>query len=417
MKKRFLALLLALTLVFSLLPAALAVGPDVPTDATAPSGMTAPTAPTAPTEPSSVYTVTFQLHTDTDVWIQPAVVSVSTEGTTVLDVFRQVLAANGYTYDYDADYSYLRAVTAPDGTKVAEFSKGKNSGWLYRVNGDIPDVAMNAFQLEDGDEIEVFFTADYMQVPGMVLPFTDVSWDHWAYTAIKRMYTRNLMVGVDDKTFAPDLTLTRAMLAVILYARAGEPAVTAENKFSDVPTGQWYTNAVIWAAENGIVAGCGDGTFRPDAAVTRAQAAVMLCGFAAFSGDDVTARADLSAFGDAADVPSWAQAELQWTVARQLIVGRDGKLLAPNDAVTRAEMASILTFANKHSISAPPDFGPGVFCVFGAGVRRCGALWAVRFARECGRKKDLQPRRAVIHYDRNCILRSLRRFGRQGECG
>ena len=146
-----------------------------------------------------------------------------------------------------------------------------------------------------------------------------------------------------DKTFAPDLTLTRAMLAVILYARAGEPAVTAENKFSDVPTGQWYTNAVIWAAENGIVAGCGDGTFRPDAAVTRAQAAVMLCGFAAFSGDDVTARADLSAFGDAADVPSWAQAELQWTVARQLIVGRDGKLLAPNDAVTRAEMASILS--------------------------------------------------------------------------
>ena len=97
MKKRFLALLLALTLVFSLLPAALAVGPDVPTDATAPSGMTAPTAPTAPTEPSSVYTVTFQLHTDTDVWIQPAVVSVSTEGTTVLDVFRQGLAANGYT--------------------------------------------------------------------------------------------------------------------------------------------------------------------------------------------------------------------------------------------------------------------------------------------------------------------------------
>ena len=105
MKKRFLALLLALTLVFSLMPAALAVGPDVPTGVTAPSGVTAPTAPSSPsspsapsspTEPSSVYTVTFQLHTDTDVWIQPAVVSVSTEGTTVLDVFRQVLAANGY---------------------------------------------------------------------------------------------------------------------------------------------------------------------------------------------------------------------------------------------------------------------------------------------------------------------------------
>ncbi len=337
MKKRFLALLLALTLVFSLMPAALAVEVETPTSVTAPSGVTDPSAP------SSVCTVTFQLYTDTDTWIQSTAVSVPAEGTTVFDVFQQVLADNGYTYDYNANYSYLQAVTAPDGTKVAELSKGQNSGWLYRVNGDIPDVTMNAFQLEDGDEVEVFFTADYTQVSGMFLPFTDVSWDHWAYTAIKRMYTRSLMVGVDDKTFAPDLTLTRAMLAVILYARAGEPAVTAESKFSDVPAGQWYTNAVIWAAENGIVVGCGDGTFRPGAAVTRAQAAVMICGFAAFACDDVTARADLAAFGDAADVPSWALAEMQWTVAERLISGRDGKLLAPNDAMTRAEIASILS--------------------------------------------------------------------------
>lgn len=323
MKKRFLSLLLVLVLIMSLMPAALAVNAD---DA----------------QPKTI-SVTFRLHTDTDEWIAPTEVSDLPEGTSVFTVFQKVLADKGYTYEYHEQYCYVQAITAPDGTRLAEFSKGKNSGWLFRVNNDFADVGMNDFMLMDGDEIEVLYTADYAKEPGMSLPYTDVSWDHWAYTAIKRMYTRNLMVGVDDKTFAPDLTLTRAMLAVILYARAGEPAVTAENKFSDVPTGQWYTNAVIWAAENGIVAGCGDGTFRPDAAVTRAQAAVMLCGFAAFSGDDVTARADLSAFGDAADVPSWAQAELQWTVARQLIVGRDGKLLAPNDAVTRAEMASILS--------------------------------------------------------------------------
>ena len=323
MKKRFLSLLLVLVLIMSLMPAALAVNAD---DA----------------QPKTI-SVTFRLHTDTDEWIAPTEVSDLPEGTSVFTVFQKVLADKGYTYEYHEQYCYVQAITAPDGTRLAEFSKGQNSGWLFRVNNDFADVGMNDFVLMDGDEIEVLYTADYAKEPGMSLPYTDVSWDHWAYTAIKRMYTRNLMVGVDDKTFAPDLTLTRAMLAVILYARAGEPAVTAENKFSDVPTGQWYTNAVIWAAENGIVAGCGDGTFRPDAAVTRAQAAVMLCGFAAFSGDDVTARADLSAFGDAADVPSWAQAELQWTVARQLIVGRDGKLLAPNDAVTRAEMASILS--------------------------------------------------------------------------
>ena len=93
----------------------------------------------------------------------------------------------------------------------------------------------------------------------------------------------------------------------------------------------------------GIVVGGGDGTFRPEMAVTRAQAAVMLCGYAAFAGRDVTARADFSAFGDAADIPAWAQAEMQWANAEKLILGRDGKLLAPNAAATRAEMASILS--------------------------------------------------------------------------
>ena len=304
-----------------------------------------PVEPT-PVEPTPVdpdpetITVTFQLHTDTDAWILPTVVRDLPEGTTAFEVFKQVLAANGYTYD--AKGSYVRAVIAPDGTKVAELSKGQYSGWMYRVNGEFPDTYMGAYELEDGDVIEVFFTADYTKEPGAFLPFVDVT-NHWAYTDIKRVYNRGWMVGESATIFAPDQDLTRAMLAVILYAMAGEPEVTAANPFSDVPAGEWYTDAVIWAAANGIVVGCGDGTFRPEMAVTRAQAAVMLCGYAAFAGRDVTARADLSAFGDAADIPAWAQAEMQWANAEKLILGRDGKLLAPNAAATRAEMASILS--------------------------------------------------------------------------
>ena len=304
-----------------------------------------PVEPT-PVEPTPVdpdpetITVTFQLHTDTDAWILPTVVRDLPEGTTAFEVFKQVLAANGYTYD--AKGSYVRAVIAPDGTKVAELSKGQYSGWMYRVNGEFPDTYMGAYELEDGDVIEVFFTADYTKEPGAFLPFVDVT-NHWAYTDIKRVYNRGWMVGESATIFAPDQDLTRAMLAVILYAMAGEPEVTAANPFSDVPAGEWYTDAVIWAAANGIVVGCGDGTFRPEMAVTRAQAAVMLCGYAAFAGRDVTARADLSAFGDAADIPAWAQVEMQWANAEKLILGRDGKLLAPNAAATRAEMASILS--------------------------------------------------------------------------
>lgn len=306
---------------------------------------TEPVTPTpvdpTPVEPDhKALSVTFQLHTDTEMWISPSVIGDLPEGTTAMDVFRQVLAANGYSYE--AKGSYVQAVIKPDGTKVAEFSKGPNSGWVFRVNGEFPDVAMQDFRLSDGDVIEVFFTADYMDEPGMFLPFTDVT-NHWAYSAIKRVYTRGWMVGMDEKTFAPDQQLSRAMLAVILYAMAGEPAVTGESPFTDVPAGCWYTDAIVWAAQNGIVCGFGDGTFRPNEAVTRAQAAVMLYGYAAFTGADVTARADLSAYSDAGQIPAWAMDAMQWANARRLIVGRDSSHLAPNGGATRAEMAAILS--------------------------------------------------------------------------
>ena len=306
---------------------------------------TEPVTPTpvdpTPVEPDhKALSVTFQLHTDTEMWIAPSVIGDLPEGTTAMDVFRQVLTANGYSYE--AKGSYVQAVIKPDGTKVAEFSKGPNSGWVFRVNGEFPDVAMQDCRLSDGDVIEVLFTANYMDEPGLFLPFTDVN-NHWAYSAIKRVYTRGLMVGMDEKTFAPDQQLSRAMLAVILYAMAGEPAVTGESPFTDVPAGCWYTDAIVWAAQNGIVSGFGDGTFRPNEAVTRAQAAVMLYGYAAFTGADVTARADLSAYSDAGQIPAWAMDAMQWANARRLIVGRDSSHLVPDGNTTRAEMAAILS--------------------------------------------------------------------------
>lgn len=303
------------------------------------------TAPTSDEPQVTTSTVTFQLHTDTDMWIQPTIVYDQPEGATAMDVFQQVLTANGYTYE--AKGSYVQAITHPNGPRVAEFSKGPNSGWLFRVNGEFPDVTMSDYQLSDGDVIEVLFTANYMDEPGLFLPFTDVN-NHWAYSAIKRVYNRGLMLGVSDTRFAPNQALSRAMLVTVLYRLADEPDVTADNPFTDVPAGQWYTNAVIWAAANGIVSGFGDGTFRPNAPATRAQAAVMLCGYAKLTGRDTTQRADLSAYADAAEIPSWALAEMQWANAAQLIRGRGDTILAPNAGTTRAEMAKILsTFIGK----------------------------------------------------------------------
>lgn len=298
------------------------------------------TAPTSDEPQVTTSTVTFQLHTDTEMWIQPTVVYDQPEGTTAMDVFQQVLTANGYTYE--AKGSYVQAVIKPDSTKVAEFSKGPNSGWIFRVNGEFPDVTMRDYQISDGDVIEVLFTANYMDEPGLFLPFTDVT-NHWAYSAIKRIYNLGYMGGVSSTHFAPNAALTRGMLATILYAMEDRPDVTENAPFTDVPAGQWYTNAVAWAAANGIAGGFGDGTFRPNEPVTRAQAAVMLRAYAAFSGRDTSKSTDLSGYSDAVDIPSWALTGMQWANAEKLICGRSGTVLAPNGLTTRAEMATILS--------------------------------------------------------------------------
>ena len=172
--------------------------------------------------------------------------------------------------------------------------------------------------------------------------YADVLDTHWAHPYIEDVTEKGIMNGVDDKNFAPEDAMTRAMFVTVLARLSGD-TLTEQTSFSDVPAGQWYSAAVSWAAENGIVSGFGDGTFRPNDALTRAQAAVMLCAFAAFTQDDVTVRADLSAYSDAGQIPSWAMDAMQWANARQLIIGRDSAHLAPTAATTRAEMASILS--------------------------------------------------------------------------
>ena len=295
------------------------------------------TAPTSDEPQVTTSTVTFQLHTDTDVWIRPTIVYDQPEGTTAMDVFRQVLTANGYTYE--AKGSYVQAVIKPDGTKVAEFSKGPNSGWVFRVNGEFPDVAMQDCRLSDGDVIEVLFIANYMDEPGLFLPFTDVN-NHWAYSAIKRVYNRGLMLGVSDTRFAPNQALSRAMLVTVLWRYEGSPK-QRPSTFSDVRRGQWYSEAVSWAAKNGIVTGVGDNKFEPDTQITREQIATILYRYAQYKQYGTSASASLSAFSDAAAVSTYAKAPLSWAVAEKLVNGTDGKLL-PRASATRAQVAAIL---------------------------------------------------------------------------
>lgn len=510
------------------------------------------------TNPTSVgpvaekLTVSFTLQSADSTWIPVATVSGLAEGSTVFDVFNQVLKQNGY--GFDARGSYVYAVTNPSGKKLGEFDEGKDSGWMYKVNGVLPSAYMAACPLKNNDSIVVFFTKDYTQEAGHMgeqpkpetvsvsdgkggvavtatvsgktatiavtdeqvakltavdssktvkldmtsldktvsravvpaklasamgadpsksleialpggtvkldgkalaktaaagkdvtvsletvesgklstvqkqtlgskaasavvvdinvlvdggkttsfdggivsvavpyapksgedtssltvwyladdgtitpmhgsfdaatksvtfstphlssyavvsFPFADISEDAWYYGNAAYAYVNGLLTGTSATTFAPESTMTRAMLAEVLYRMAGSPAVSGKAAFSDVSDGAWYANAVNWAAKNGIVTGVGEASFAPEQSVTREQIAAMLCRYAKLKGESVSATSDITKFADAAQVSGWAASSMQWAVSTGLFKGNDGALTPTADA-TRAQTSAIL---------------------------------------------------------------------------
>lgn len=186
-------------------------------------------------------------------------------------------------------------------------------------------------------------------------PFTDVVAGTWYYGAAAYAYNNGLFAGMTPMTFAPNATMTRAMLVSVLWRLAGAPAPKAPNTFVDVPDGAWYTDAVTWAAENGVVSGIGGSRFDPSGFVTREQTAEILYNYAHSKGYDVSARADLTAFPDAGSVSGWAEEALSWANAAGLINGtvRDGQtILDPQGSASRAQVAMILMNYVEHVVNA-----------------------------------------------------------------
>ena len=174
-------------------------------------------------------------------------------------------------------------------------------------------------------------------------PFTDVRDSDWFYDGVLSAYYQGLMTGTSQTTFSPSSSTTRGMVVTILYRLEGEPAVTGGSSFTDVADGQWYTDAVAWAAANGIVNGMENNTFAPNSPVTREQMAAILYRYAQFSGYDVETGEELPGFADLADISQYALDALVWACQNGLINGLDGNLLSPQGTATRAQTATILT--------------------------------------------------------------------------
>ena len=252
----------------------------------------------------------------------------------------------------------------------SEFERGEKSGWMYLVNGSMPSVAAQDYELTGNATVVWFYTDDYSNdygseswdddssssgttttpttpttpanpVPDKAMSFTDVKSNDWYYSSVRYAYDNGLFSGVSHDSFGPGDSMDRSMLATVLYSLDGKPAA-GKSGFADVADGAWYADAVAWAAEHGIVSGVGGGAFTPGGTITREQLAVMLYRYAQYKGYDVSKTADLSGYADQDKLSDWAAQAVQWACGSGLMNGRSAAQLAPEGTLTRAEAATML---------------------------------------------------------------------------
>ena len=210
---------------------------------------------------------------------------------------------------------------------------------LVRVNADGSETPVGKSLVEDGAARAVVKTGETVRVSDAAAAYPDVDEHAWYAGAVAFVTSHGLFDGT-NRGFEPDATMTRAMLAAVLY-RLEDAAASGENPFADVPDGAWYTDAAIWANETGIVEGTEKG-FEPEEPVSREQIALMLWRYAKLLGLDVGARAPLSGFTDGEKTSDWAREAMEWAVAAGLFEGNDRNELNPRGSASRAQVAAVL---------------------------------------------------------------------------
>ena len=185
---------------------------------------------------------------------------------------------------------------------------------------------------------------DNLEEKPVELPFVDVAEDAWYYDAVYYNYIAQTMTGKDETHFAPDEALARAQFAIILYRMNDTPDVEYKPTFPDVADNVWYTDAILWAADTGVVTGYSDsGKFGPSDKINREQMAVMMYRYANYKDYESDAPADITGYKDAGKVNTFAKEAMEWAVGNGIISGKDGgTVLDPQGNATRAECATII---------------------------------------------------------------------------
>ena len=239
-----------------------------------------------------------------------AITDMREENNTRISLTKYVPTRHGYTFiGWYSDHNLTN--------QVSEVSLTKNmtvyAGWRADEN---PDIVVN--------------------------PFTDVSEKDWFYNDAMFVYKNGLMLGTSKTLFSPHGTVTRGMMATILWRMEGSLAPKGENSFTDVEAGRWYADAITWAAENGIFAGYSMDKFGPDDPITREQLTAIFYRYADYKGYKLTVTENLDKFEDADKITDYAKMVMQWAVGNGLIKGKSENLLDPQGTATRAEISAML---------------------------------------------------------------------------
>ena len=239
-----------------------------------------------------------------------AITDMREENNTRISLTKYVPTRHGYTFiGWYSDHNLTN--------QVSEVSLTKNmtvyAGWRADEN---PDIVVN--------------------------PFTDVSEKDWFYNDAMFVYKNGLMLGTSKTLFSPHGTVTRGMMATILWRMEGSLAPKDENSFTDVEAGMWYADAITWTTENGIFAGYSKDKFGPDDPVTREQLTAIFYRYADYKGYKLTVTGNLDKFEDADKITDYAKTVMQWAVGNGLIKGKSETLLDPQGTATRAEIAAML---------------------------------------------------------------------------
>lgn len=288
------------------------------------------------------------------------------DGTTVIIVFETVdtkdLTANQQEMVGDSavfDISILsgeKQITSFDGKSITislpyTLETGEKASdvkvWYLNDKGELEEIECS-YDEKTGlatfktDHLSYYLVGVETAKDDLIMNFTDIKESDWFYQAVKFALEKGLFKGTSETSFSPNESMTRAMLVTVLHRLEGLPEISAENNFTDVKDKEWYTDAILWASENSIVKGYGDGLFGTNDDISREQVATILMRFAKLQGLDTSKRADFSDYSDASKISSWAQDAMEWANAYNLIKGRSATSLAPQSTATRAEVASIL---------------------------------------------------------------------------